>query len=393
MRSRLLLYGLFMAVMGGVLWLLTSKSTGNDILKSPASTGVAISQPRQDSVGVVKRLHGHVDGVHAVAFSPDGKLLASAGADGSVRLWNVATGMEVRKLEGHISNVTCVAFSANGEKLLTGGNDSQAILWDVKTGDVEAVLLHRYFVIGVGFLPDGDHFVTASQDELILWKIGADKPVQKLLLDANVQCMQVSKAGTVTTGDTGGSIIVWDVLKGERVAQRTRKTTTHVPGLANGIVSIWLNDDGNALFSDFDAVWAWDVKRDKISVAWPRWEISVGFDSDRLTIEAAGEWLCVRNQTLSYHEMREGKGHIHGFAVSPAGDYIAVARGGEYRNEKWVAAGPQDVELYSIHEMVKAAREAEERAVRLGSDGHEVMRAETQAATTRIGAMPSFGWE
>src|SRR5215510_5639535 len=70
----------------------------------------------------------------SLAFSPDGKVLASGGYDNRIRLWNPDTGKEVRILEGHKSYVNCIALSADGKWLASGSQDHDLRLWEVDTG-------------------------------------------------------------------------------------------------------------------------------------------------------------------------------------------------------------------------------------------------------------------
>src|ERR687896_358557 len=76
-------------------------------------------------------LKGHTALVYSVAFSPDGKMLASGSQDKSVRFWNPGDGKEVKKLGDHANSVYCVTFSRDGKWLASAGADKMVKLWDV----------------------------------------------------------------------------------------------------------------------------------------------------------------------------------------------------------------------------------------------------------------------
>src|SRR5262249_9149163 len=119
------------------------------------------------------RLEGPGKGVTAVAFAPDGKALVAGATDGTVRLWDVATGKEVRQLRGHEGAVFAVAFAPGGKAVGSGGQDGTVRLWDAARGKE---LCRRQAggdrVYGIAFAPDGTALASAQAHHTIgLWSV------------------------------------------------------------------------------------------------------------------------------------------------------------------------------------------------------------------------------
>lgn len=109
-------------------------------------------------------LEGHRNFVASVAFSFDGKKLATGSEDNTVKIWNLENGKLDTTLKGHDASVVSVAFSPDGQRLATGSQDNTAKIWDLKTGTTRTLEGHNDFVTSVGFSPDGQRLATGSQD-------------------------------------------------------------------------------------------------------------------------------------------------------------------------------------------------------------------------------------
>lgn len=149
-------------------------------------------------IGAVSRFTDHEGSVLGLAFSADGKWLASASSDRTVRLWNLETGRVGWVLRGHADKVWCVAFSPDGSLLASGGDDRTIRLWKTVTGEPVATLEgHTDRVNSVIFSPDGKRLASGGKDKSVrVWDVAARRPLRTLSgPTGGVQCVAFSPDG------------------------------------------------------------------------------------------------------------------------------------------------------------------------------------------------------
>jgi WD40 repeat protein/DNA-binding SARP family transcriptional activator len=246
------------------MWNVAFSPVSSTILATTASKGEVTIWDSATGARI-RDLVGHTGDVQGVAFSPDGKRLATAGEDRTARIWDVATGSQILLLTGHVApetpaffpGVLDVAFSPDGARLATVGDDGTARIWDSTTGRQLLKLTgHDGPVGGVVFSPDGSRLATSGWDGIaIVWNAATGERLLTLTgHDWIVRRITFSPDGTkIATASFDGTARIWDAATGSPVATLTGHTAL--------VFGIAFSPDGAhvATASSDKTVKIWDV--------------------------------------------------------------------------------------------------------------------------------------
>ncbi len=207
----------------------------------------AIGNSCQELHGDFSTLDSHSGFVYTVRFSPDGKILASGGADRKIRLWNTDTGKIIYTLDGHQDAVTAVQFMPNGKILISAGADRTIRFWDLERNQLlKTIEAHEQKIHALAVSRDGHTIVSGSSDRSVqLRQLGTTiQHVFQGHQDAVLTVAISADGQTIASGSIDGTICLWDADTQKLVAsflahQSAVKSIVFQPSGTNFISASW----------------------------------------------------------------------------------------------------------------------------------------------------------
>lgn len=277
--------------------------------------------------------------VPALVFSPDSRVLLTAGDSRIIRAWDTASGTMLRSFSGHAGEIQDLEFAPDGRTFVSASADNTARVWLLETGEaLHRVTVPGFFIDAVAFTPDGSRLVTTTSspsERIRLWDLTTETTIRTFADHATfVPDIGFVRSGHLVTAGDDSAVRVWDVETGELV----RTLTGASPGIAGMVVAA---DSRTAIVGGNDGrIIAWDTETGDVLL-----EVEHGPATAFCGIAAVG-WMIAANvdNTARLLDLTSGEtlmayvGHCTsttmGVAFSPDGQAI-LSGGAESSTRLW----------------------------------------------------------
>ena len=288
-------------------------------------------------------------GIHSVAFSPDGKFLATGDTNNEVRLYQVADGKQLLMYKGHKGWIWPITFSPDGRLLASGSDDQTVKLWDTKSGQCLATLQgHSGGIWSVAFSSDGTMLASSSEDTMVkLWDVVTGRCIKTLQGHTRVWSVAFSPDDTtLATGNDDYAVKLWDI--------HNSKCIQTLQGHTHRIQSVAFSPDGDILVSGShdQTVRLWDVATGQcLYILQGHTDLvnSVAFSLDGAMLASGSDDQTVKLWDISTGQcLKTIKGHstrVWSVAFSPNGR--TLASGSDDQTVRlWDVSTGQDIKTF-----------------------------------------------
>ena len=281
-----------------------------NIVESPETKGALLAAVSHNPI-LDYFLFGHQDQVRSVAISPDGRLLASGGFDGSIRLWDLSTGEAIGPpLSAHSDNVSSLAFSPDGRYLASGRFDDSIIIWDLDSQLPAMPPLNGHVgdIWSLSYSPAGETLIAGSSDgNIVFWDARMGQTIGEPLAahSATIADIAISSNGRLlASAGRDNTVRVWDMTE----IEKTRQLGPDLQGHSGLDRAVAFSSDSHILAIDADdnTIQLWDI-------------------SDANRAAEFGELRDAVNYKQVGFPLQGHEGWITSLTFRPGGTYLASA--------------------------------------------------------------------
>jgi WD40 repeat protein len=301
-------------------------------IRPPIPTSTSLSAPNKIQKKAASNLTFSANRIQSLAYSKDGKLLASGSTDNSLSLWSIQTGVEVWKRQVHEGDVNAIAISPDGSRIVTAGSDGILAISNLKDGELIYSFKEGDISINsLAFSIDGTQIAFGGDDKTIKILDLKDRTIKGLLKghDGAVTSLAYHPDGkSLISSSSDTKVRLWDI--------ETMAVKRTFAGNTVSVLSISISSDGRyvAAGGEDGRLWVWYISTGQLKWSSDKHESqinAVAFMKDRELIATGSEdkqariWEVETGKNI--RTLKEHEGTVAALSFSPDGKYLACGSG------------------------------------------------------------------